>query len=170
MNVNSPGPSFGSLSSPEDEDEPTKFRFADLPADTAIDDLVRQAKLRWRIERDDLELEPELGLGHYEGRCWRGFHHHASLRIAAYGFLVAERPMFSPKGDGAKPRFRLPVRPKTPQQPPSGQNVASPDPSPLCVGASPSNAPSKCPDVHAANEVSIQRYNDVYDTAGLRNA
>ena len=98
---------------PEDEDEPTKFWFANLPADTSIDDLVWQAKLRWRIERDYLELKQELGLGHYEGRGWRGFHHHASLCIAAYGFLVAERLTFPPKGGGTKPRLRLPVRPKT---------------------------------------------------------
>lgn len=98
---------------PEDEDEPTKFWLANLPADTSIDDLVRQAKLRWRIERDYLELKQELGLGHYEGRGWRGFHHHASLCIAAYGFLVAERLTFPPKGGSTKPRFRLPVRPKT---------------------------------------------------------
>ncbi len=97
---------------PEDEDEPTKFWFANLPADTAIDNLVRQAKLRWRIERDYLELKQELGLGHYEGRGWRGFHHHASLCIAAYGFLAAERLAFSPSGGSTKPRFRLPVRPK----------------------------------------------------------
>ena len=56
--------------------------------------LVDLAKLRWRIERDYQELKQELGLGHYEGRGWRGFHHHASLCIAAYGFLVAEREDF----------------------------------------------------------------------------
>ena len=48
-------------------------------------------KLRWRIERDYQELKQELGLGHFEGRGWRGFHHHATLCIAAYGFLVSER-------------------------------------------------------------------------------
>jgi SRSO17 transposase len=47
--------------------------------------------MRWRIERDYCELKQELGLGHYEGRNWRGFHHHASLCIAAYGFLMLER-------------------------------------------------------------------------------
>ena len=46
---------------------------------------------RWRIERDYQELKQELGLGHYEGRNWRGFHHHASLCIEAYGFLMLER-------------------------------------------------------------------------------
>jgi hypothetical protein len=53
--------------------------------------LVKIAKHRWIIERDHEELRQELGLGHYEGRGWRGFHHHATLCIAAYGFLVAER-------------------------------------------------------------------------------
>ena len=58
--------------------------------------LVRIAKQRWIIERDYQELKQELGLGHFEGRNWRGFHHHATLCIAAYGFLVAERSLFSP--------------------------------------------------------------------------
>jgi SRSO17 transposase len=58
--------------------------------------LVKLAKQRWIIERDYQELKQELGLGHYEGRGWRGFHHHATLCIAAYGFLVAERNRFSP--------------------------------------------------------------------------
>ena len=53
-------------------------------------------KHRWIIERDYQELKQELGLGHYEGRGWRGFHHHATLCIAAYGFLVAERSRVSP--------------------------------------------------------------------------
>src|SRR4051795_6755089 len=54
------------------------------------------AKLRWRIERDYQELKQELGLGHYEGRGWRGFHHHATLCIAAYAFLIAERARLPP--------------------------------------------------------------------------
>ncbi|MET4121724.1 hypothetical protein ABIB85_008197 [Bradyrhizobium sp. JR1.5] len=53
--------------------------------------MVDLAKLRWRIERDYQELKQEFGLGHYEGRRWRGFHHHATLCIAAYGFLISER-------------------------------------------------------------------------------
>jgi SRSO17 transposase len=67
-----------------------------LPADSKLRDLVRLAKQRWIIERDYQELKQELGLGHFEGRGWRGFHHHATLCIAAYGFLVAERSRFSP--------------------------------------------------------------------------
>ena len=53
--------------------------------------MVFEAKMRWRIERDYQDLKQDLGLGHYEGRGWRGFHHHASLSIAAYGFLLAQR-------------------------------------------------------------------------------
>jgi SRSO17 transposase len=76
---------------PSEEPEPTKYFLSTLPADTPIKELVRLAKLRWRIERDYQELKQELGLGHFEGRSWRGFHHHATLCIAAYGFLVTER-------------------------------------------------------------------------------
>ena len=83
---------------PEDEAEPTRYWLANLPADTALVRLVGLAKLRWRIERDSQELKQELGLGHFEGRGWRGFHHHASLCIAAYGFLVLERARLSPGG------------------------------------------------------------------------
>ena len=83
---------------PEDEREPAKYWLANLPADTPLVRLVGLAKLRWRIERDYQELKQELGLGHFEGRGWRGFHHHASLCIAAYGFLVLERARLSPGG------------------------------------------------------------------------
>jgi SRSO17 transposase len=81
---------------PTGESEPTKYWLATVPADIALVELVHLAKHRWIIERDYQELKQELGLGHYEGRGWRGFHHHATLCIAAYGFLVAERSRFSP--------------------------------------------------------------------------
>jgi len=81
---------------PTGENEPTKYWLSTLPADSKLVDLVRLAKHRWIIERDYEELKQELGLGHYEGRSWRGFHHHGTLCIAAYGFLVAERGRFSP--------------------------------------------------------------------------
>ena len=76
---------------PKGEPEPTKYFVSTLPADTPIRELVRVAKLRWRIERDYQELKQEFGLDHFEGRGWRGFHHHASLSVAAYGFVLAER-------------------------------------------------------------------------------
>jgi SRSO17 transposase len=81
---------------PEGDAEPAKYWLATLPPDTPFDRLVDLAKLRWRIERDYQELKQELGLGHYEGRGWRGFHHHATLCIAAYAFLIAERARISP--------------------------------------------------------------------------
>jgi SRSO17 transposase len=83
---------------PEGEDAPTKFWLSSLPAGTPIATLVDTAKLRWRIERDFQDLKQEIGLDHYEGRGWRGFHHHAALSIAAYGFLVAERSPIPPSG------------------------------------------------------------------------
>lgn len=76
---------------PEGEPEPTKYFLCTLPANISFEAHVDIVKMRWRIERDYLELKQELGLGHYEGRNWRGFHHHASLCIAAYGFLMLER-------------------------------------------------------------------------------
>lgn len=81
---------------PEDEKKPTKFWLSTLRPNISFAHLVARTKLRWRIERDYLELKQEIGLGHFEGRGWRGFHHHATLCIAAYGFLVAERAAFSP--------------------------------------------------------------------------
>jgi len=81
---------------PTGESEPTKYWLSTLPENASLKGLVRLAKHRWIIERDYEELKQELGLGHYEGRGWRGFHHHATLCIAAYGFLVAERNRFSP--------------------------------------------------------------------------
>ena len=81
---------------PAGEAEPTKYWFSTLPVSISLTALVRTAKHRWIIERDYQELKQELGLGHFEGRGWRGFHHHATLCLAAYGFLVAERSRFSP--------------------------------------------------------------------------
>jgi SRSO17 transposase len=81
---------------PSGEAEPTKFWLSTMPPDTPLDQLVRLAKLRWRIERDYEELKGSFGLDHYEGRGWRGFHHHGSLCIAAYAFLAAERARLSP--------------------------------------------------------------------------
>jgi Transposase DDE domain len=81
---------------PEGEDEPTKYWFSTLSEDITFARLVDLTKLRWRIERDYQELKQEVGLGHFEGRGWRGFHHHATLCIAAYGFLVSERETIPP--------------------------------------------------------------------------
>jgi SRSO17 transposase len=97
---------------PEGEREPSKYWLATLLEDTPFDRLVDLAKLRWRIERDYQELKQELGLGHYEGRGWRGFHHHATLCIAAYGFLIAERAAIPPSGPRAAPHLEALALPR----------------------------------------------------------
>jgi len=91
---------------PEGEAEPTKYWLSTLPSNISFRRLVDLAKMRWRIERDYQELKQEVGLGHYEGRRWRGFHHHATLCIAAYGFLIAERARIPPSG----PRSTTPIQ------------------------------------------------------------
>ena len=97
---------------PAREPEPTKYWLSTCSQRARLRDLVSLAKQRWIIERDYQELKQELGLGHFEGRGWRGFHHHATLCIAAYGFLVAERNRFSPSARAG--HLGLP----TPQLPP----------------------------------------------------
>jgi len=89
------------------EAEPVKAWLSNLPPALSLRSLVAVAKLRWRIEHDYEELKQELGLGHYEGRNWLGFHHHASLCIAAYGFLVAERCLFPPSAPARAGQIRL---------------------------------------------------------------
>jgi len=81
---------------PSGDKAPTKYWLSTLPADTTMGELVMLAKVRWRIEVDYQELKDEFGLDHFEGRGWRGFHHHATLCIAAYAFAAAERARFSP--------------------------------------------------------------------------
>lgn len=103
---------------PVDEKEPTKYWLSTLPEDATLLMLVDMAdprgkpEERWRIERDYEELKSELGLAHFEGRGWRGFHHHATLCIAAFGFLIRERAAIPPSGpmQREKPRLSLPRR------------------------------------------------------------
>jgi SRSO17 transposase len=94
---------------PEGEKEPTKYWLSTLPQDITFRSLVDLTKLRWRIERDYQELKQEVGLGHFEGRGWRGFHHHATLCIAAYGFLISERETIPPSAPRRAVRFPLPA-------------------------------------------------------------
>jgi SRSO17 transposase len=89
---------------PRGESEPAKYWLSNLPATTSLKDLVVAVKARWRIERDYQDLKQEFGLAQYEGRGWRGFHHHATLCIAAYAFLVSERL----RGAGQKKLSELP--------------------------------------------------------------
>jgi SRSO17 transposase len=90
---------------PKGESEPIKYWLSTLPPGISFPGLVDFAKLRWRIERDYHDLKQEVGLSHFEGRGWRGFHHHATLCIAAYGFLISERETIPPSGPGAAARF-----------------------------------------------------------------
>jgi len=97
---------------PEGDEAPVKYWFSTLPADIALEELVAITKRRWRIERDYHDLKQEIGLGHYEGRGWRGFHHHATLCIAAYGFLISERSAFPPSDKRPKARLKTAELPK----------------------------------------------------------
>jgi len=90
---------------PEGAAAPAKYWLSTEDKDISLKELVRKAKLRWRIERDYQELKQEVGFGDYQGRGWRGFHHHITLCIAAYAFLLAERAGLSPR----KPRLQPPV-------------------------------------------------------------
>jgi len=108
---------------PEGEDEPTKYSLSTLPANITFRDLVDAAKLRWRIERDYQELKQEVGLGHYEGRGWRGFHHHATMCIAAYGFLISERETIPPSGPCSAVPLPQPALPESYR--PRGSSLAA---------------------------------------------
>lgn len=88
---------------PDGDAEPLKYFLSTLPGDTPIEHLVYVTKMRWRIERDYRELKQEFGLGHYEGRNWRGLHHHATLCIAAYAFLLRQRLTHGGKKNAARP-------------------------------------------------------------------
>jgi SRSO17 transposase len=96
---------------PEGAEAPTDYWLSSLPADTPIAELVRLAKIRWRIEHDYRELKHGLGLDHFEGRSWTGWHHHVTLVTAAHAFLTEQR--LAPKADTAdspSPRPSTPSR------------------------------------------------------------
>lgn len=97
---------------PEAEAEPTKYTLSTLPQTVTLKQLVLTTKGRWRVERDYQELKDEIGLGHYEGRGWRGFHHHATLCIAAYAFLMRERLFFPSGKPQAQPQIAAPEVPE----------------------------------------------------------
>lgn len=96
---------------PQGDAEPAGYWLATAPSDATLEQLIFVAKMHWRIERNYRELKQEFGLSHYEGCNWRGFHHHATLCIAAYGFLTAHRLTHEdPKKNGAEPEtFVLPT-------------------------------------------------------------
>jgi hypothetical protein len=102
---------------PEGEAAPTKYWLSNLDKNISFRRLVDIAKMRWRIERDYQDLKQEIGLGHYEGRGWPGFHHHGTQCIAAYGFLISEQETIPPSGPRpsamlAKPAIPSGYRPR----------------------------------------------------------
>jgi len=80
-------------------DTEPRFHLSTLPANLSLKELVRITKLRWRVERDYQDLKGEVGLDHFEGRTWRGFHRHATLCAVAHGFLALRRALFPPIQD-----------------------------------------------------------------------
>ena len=101
------------IESPEGEPKPTKYWLSTLDQKIAFRRLVDIAKMRWRIERDYQELKQEIGLGHYEGRGWPGLHHHGTLCIAAYGFLISERETIPPSGPRSSRMLTKPAIPSS---------------------------------------------------------
>jgi SRSO17 transposase len=96
---------------PEGEAGPTNYWLANVDKNISFHALVDLAKMRWRIERDYQELKQEIGLGHYEGRSWPGFHHHGTLCIAAYGFLISEQELIPPSAPRSAGMFEKPAIP-----------------------------------------------------------
>jgi SRSO17 transposase len=109
---------------PAGAEEPSGYWLSNLTEKIRLRALVGISKHRWVIERDYEELKSELGLAHYEGRNWRGFHHHATLCIAAYGFLITERSRFSPSAHVGHLGIR--ARPLPPQFQPRGAKGSRP--------------------------------------------
>lgn len=97
---------------PEGEEAPAKYWMSNEDENYDLKELIRMAKLRWRIERDYQDLKQEVGFGHYEGRGWRGFHHHLTLCIAAYAFLLVERARLSPPDLDDAPAVKVPALPQ----------------------------------------------------------
>jgi SRSO17 transposase len=100
---------------PDGAPEPVKYWLSDLPPETPIERLVLLAKLRWRIEHDYRELKQCLGLGHYEGRSWRGWHHHVTCVSVAHAFLTTWRLAHEPGYAEHEPE----LEPADPGPPPS---------------------------------------------------
>lgn len=92
---------------PEGEEEPTRYFLCDLPQTYTLRRLVRLAKCRWKIEQDYQQLKEELGLDHYEGRSWRGWHHHVTLTMLAHAFLTLGEPAEQKKLLGGPCRERV---------------------------------------------------------------
>ena len=123
-----------------------------LSADTPIERMVLEAKMRWRIERGYQDLKQDLGMGDYEGQGRRGFHHHASLAIAAYGFLM-EQQLRHPQRAGKKlwpTPGTCPIHALQASRQPSARSASSHHSSRACGGVSPQPCSGHCHGVRAA--------------------
>jgi SRSO17 transposase len=154
---------------PEGETEPDHYWLATLPADISFERLVDLTKMRSRIERDYLELKREVGPGHYEGRGWRGFHHHASLCIAAYGFLISEKETIPPSRPPCLARLAIcrSRRLSTQGSCRCVHNATCQTPSPRCVSASREPWFTSCLDAHAADRHRSRQLSKISDAIGL---
>ena len=155
---------------PEGASEPDHYWLSTLPSDIAFERMVDLTKLRWRIERDYLDLKQEVGLGHYEGRGWRGFHHHASLCIAAYGCLVSEKETIPPLRTCS--RLARPATCRSRRLPTQGscrcvRSVTCRTRSRRCASASPAPSPLHCRDVPAAGICASRQRGMMSDAVGL---
>jgi hypothetical protein len=142
---------------PEGEAEPSKYWLSTLDKNISFRRLVDIAKMRWRVERDYQELKQEVGLGHYEVRSWRGFHHHGTLCIAIYGFLVSERETIPPSGPGSCWTLKRPALPN------GYRHRGAADPTPTTrpptrsrpyIADWSSRSPELCRDAHVARAAS----------------
>jgi len=138
---------------PKGEAAPTKFWLATVDRNMSFRGLVDLAKLRWRIERDYHDLKQEIGLGHYEGRGWRGFHHHGTLSIAAYGFLISERERIPPSAPHCAARIEKSAVPSGYRPRGAADPAATPRPQldchdPSTAGRRDCNDPSSMPVLH----------------------
>jgi SRSO17 transposase len=87
---------------PEGEPKPTKFALTTLPHRMSKKEIVRILKERWRTEKAYEELKEELGLDHFEGRSFTGWHHHITVVLCCYAFIVTERMRHFPPSDGRR--------------------------------------------------------------------
>lgn len=90
-----------------------KYAFSNLPAETSCLRAVRLWKSRWPVEQGYQQLKEELGLAHFEGRSWRGFHHHVAMTMLAYGFLLLERHRLTEEREAKKTRPERGKKPTT---------------------------------------------------------
>ena len=131
---------------PEGEDKPTKFVLTTLPRRLSKKQIVRVTKERWRTERVYEELKGELGLDHFEGRSFAGWHHHISVVLCCFAFVVAERVQHFPPSQGRQDTDR--------SAPPRGLSGTSPTPSSRRGSPSPVYLTSwlpRCPCCHRDN-------------------